>query len=159
MDMIGVRFDYRGLFTWLCKGNAGQSLIEVALSVPIFVLLLVGAAEFGTVLYAAIEVSDAARAGVVYGAQNGSTASDTTGIATAATSSAANLSGLTTTSSYACACSDGTSSTCAVGDCANSHIEETVTVNTQMSFTPVFHLPGTPSTFTLKGKAVQKCLQ
>jgi hypothetical protein len=64
MDMIGVRFDYRGLFTWLCKGNAGQSLIEVALSVPIFVLLLVGAAEFGTVLYAAIEVSDAARAGV-----------------------------------------------------------------------------------------------
>ena len=157
--MTGIRFDYRGLLTRLCKSNAGQSLIEVALSVSIFAVLLVGAAEFGTVLYVAIEVSDAARDGAVYGAQNGSTASDTTGIATAAANGAANLSGLTTTSSYSCSCSDGTSSTCAVGDCANSHIEETVTVNTQMSFTPVFHLPGTPSTFTLKGKAVQKCLQ
>jgi Flp pilus assembly protein TadG len=157
--MTGIGFDYRGLLTRLCNGSAGQSLIEVALSVPIFVLLLVGAAEFGTVLYVAIEVSDAARDGAVYGAQNGSTASDTTGIATAASNGAANLSGLTTTSSYSCACSDGTSSTCAVDDCANSHIEETVTVNTQISFTPVIHLPAIPSTFTLKGKAVQKCLQ
>jgi Flp pilus assembly protein TadG len=122
-------------------------------------LILLGAAEFGRVAYAAVEVSNAARAGAAYAAQNGSTASDTTGIATAAANDAANLTGLTTTSSHSCVCSDGTSSTCTAGDCSASHIEETVTVNTQVSFDPLIHLPGLPTAFTLKGQAVQKCSQ
>jgi Flp pilus assembly protein TadG len=152
--------DHRiGLVIEFEEQTAGQSLIETALLASFFALLLVGIAELGRVAYAAIEVSNAARAGAAYGAQNGSTASDTTGIATAAANDAANLTGLTTTSSYACICSDGTASTCTHGDCSTSHIEETLTVNTQVTFDPLIHLPGLPSTYTLKGKAVQKCLQ
>jgi len=151
--------DRIGLVATLQKETAAQSLIETTLIVSIFSLLLVGAAELGRVAYASIELSNAARAGAAYGAQNGSTASDTTGIATAAANDAANLSGVTTTSSYSCVCSDGTSSTCTHGDCSTSHIEETLTVNTQVSFDPLIHLPGLPTTYTLKGKAVQKCLQ
>lgn len=145
--------------TGLQQETAGQSLIETALLGSLFMVLLLGIIELGRVAYAAIEVANAARAGAAYGAQNGSTASDSTGISNAATNDAANLTGLSTTSSYACVCSDGTASTCAHGDCSTSHIEEILTVNTQANFNPLFHLPGLPTSYTLKGKAVQKCMQ
>jgi Flp pilus assembly protein TadG len=139
--------------------EAGQALVETALIFPVLIALLIGAAELARVAYAAIEVSNAARAGVQYGAQSGATASDSTGIATAAANDAANLTGLVTTSSYSCVCSDGTASTCANTDCANSHIEETLTVNTVETINPLIHLHGLPRTYTLKGKAIQKCVQ
>ena len=137
----------------------GQALVETALVLPILVTILIGAAEMARVAYAAIEVANAAHAGAQYGAQNGYTASETTGIATAASNDAANLTGMTTTSSYSCVCSDGTASTCQTSDCSSSHIEETLTVNTSVTYDPVIHLPGIPKTYTLKGQAIQKCAQ
>ena len=141
------------------RGEAGHSLVEAALILPLLTVILVGGGELARVAYAAIEVSNAAHAGAQYGAQNGGTASDATGIATAAASDAANLTTLTTTSSFSCICSDGSASTCAPGDCQNSHTEETVTVNTQATINPVFHIKGLPTTYTVKGQAIQKCLQ
>lgn len=148
-----------GFVRQIRHANAGQSLVETAILVPLLTLILVGAAELGRVAYAAVEVSNAARAGAAYGAQNGGTASDTTGIANAAANDASNLTGLTTTSSHSCICSDGTASTCTNTDCPSSHIEETLTVNTSVTYNPLLHLPGLPTTFTLTGQAVQKCLQ
>lgn len=139
--------------------EAGQALVETALVFPVLIALLVGTFEMARVAYAAIEVANAARAGAQYGAQSGYTAQDATGISNAAANDAANLTGLTTTSSYACVCSDGTSSTCQPTDCPNSHKEETLTVNTQVTFDPVIHLPGIPKTYTLNGQAIQKCVQ
>jgi len=139
--------------------EAGQALVETALVIPLLLTLLIGTAEIARVAYAAIEVANAAHAGAQYGAQNGYTASDTTGITNAAAFDAANLTGLTTTSSYSCICSDGSSSTCAPGDCASSHTEETLTVNTQATIDPIIHLPGLPTTYTVKGQAIQKCAQ
>lgn len=140
--------------------NSGQSLLETALVAPFLVVILLGAAEFGRLAYAAIEVSNAASAGARYGAQNGATASDTSGISNAAANDAGNLSGLSTTSSISCICSDGSSASCTDNSaCLTSNIEESVTVNTQVSFSPLIHLPGFPATYTLKGQAIQKCLQ
>ena len=139
--------------------DAGQAIVETALIFPMLLALLIGAAEFARVAYAAIEVANAARAGVQYGAQSGFNASDSTGIATAAAKDAANVTGLVTTSSIACICSDGAASTCANTDCANSHTEEILTVNTQATIDPLIHVPGLPRTYTLKGKAIQKCVQ
>jgi Flp pilus assembly protein TadG len=158
--MTRISLQHRRLVRGLHKGDAGQSLIEMALASSLLMLILLGAAEFGRVAYAAIEVSNAARAGAAYGAQNGSTASDTTGIATAAANDAPDISRLQIKPPIlSCVCSDGSSSTCANTDCPTSHIEETVTVQTWVSFDPLIHLPGLPTTFTLTGKAVQKCLQ
>ena len=139
--------------------EAGQTLVETALVFPLLITILVGAAEIARVAYAAIEVANAAHAGVQYGAQTGRTAADTTGIVTAASADAANLTGMTTTSSYSCVCSDGTASTCLATDCTNSQIEQILTVNTQVTYDPVIHLPGLPHTYTLKGQAIQKCTQ
>ena len=93
--------------------EGGGAFVELALVVPIFGLLLVGAAEFGRLAYADIEVSNAARAGVAYGAQNHATASDTSGMQTAATQDAPDVTSIAATASTFCTCSDGTVVTCA----------------------------------------------
>lgn len=140
------------------KGERGQSLVETALVVPVLVTMLVGAVEMGRVVYAAINVANAAKAGAQYGGENGYTAQDTTGIATAASNEAPTLT-VTTASSTSCSCSDGTSSTCLNSDCANSHIEETVTVNTSATVSATIRLPGLPNTYTVKGQSIQRVLQ
>jgi Flp pilus assembly protein TadG len=139
--------------------DAGQALVETALLIPLLTTLLIGTAEMARVAYAAIEVANAAHAGAQYGAQSGYTASDTTGISNAAAIDAANLTGLTTISSYSCICSDGSASTCQPTDCSNTHIEQTLTVNTQATIDPIIHLPGLPTKYTVKGQAIQRCAQ
>lgn len=140
-------------------GDCGQALIELSIGLSLLVLIVLGAVEFGQVAYTSIEVANAAKAGVQYGTQDNTTALDGTGIQNAASAAAPNLSGLTATSSNSCVCSDGTSSTCLNTDCPNSHMEDTVTVNTSYTLTPIISMPAFPSSFTLKGQASQKCGQ
>ena len=158
-----MSFSFSHLLAWIRRARpdheAGQALVETALVFPLLITILIGSAEMARVAYAAIEVSNAARAGAQYGAQNGYTANDTTGISTAASNDASNLTGMTTTSSYTCVCSDGTASTCQATDCTNTQIEQTLTVNTSVTYDPLIHLPGLPKTYTLKGQAIQKCAQ
>lgn len=139
------------------KGEAGQALIETALSMGLLLLLFLGAAQFGTATYQAIEVSDAARAGVNYGSQSTTDAADTTGISTMASADAPSLTGLVTHSSTACICSNGNA--CVSGACSSSTVETVLTVTTQAPFTPMVQVPGMPLSFTLYGRAVQKVLQ
>jgi Flp pilus assembly protein TadG len=163
-----------GKFGWRksrvpCAGESGQALVETIVSLGVLVVFMLGVIELGQIAFTAIQVANAAKAAVQYGTQNGATAQDQAGIATAAAADAPSLSGLSnttftstssgTTSSYACICSDGSSSTCANTDCSTSHIIETVTVNTQYVMTPVLHLPVLGSTITLKGHAAQQCAQ
>jgi Flp pilus assembly protein TadG len=142
----------------LGRGERGQSLVETALVFPVMLTMLLGAAEMARVVRASIAVSNAAKAGAQYATQTGYTAQDTTGIATAASNEASNLT-VTTSSSLACGCSDGTASTCQNTDCPNSHLEETVTVGTQAVVSPTIQLPGLPKTFTVKGLAIQRVAQ
>jgi Flp pilus assembly protein TadG len=141
------------------SGNCGQALVELALSMPLLIGLLVGAVEFARMAFASIEVQDAAMAGVQYGAQDTTTAADTTGIQTAASNDAPDVTLGTPTVSISCICADGSASTCLSTDCSTSAIEKIVTVQTQASFTPLIHKLGVPGTFTLHGQAVQKVLE
>jgi Flp pilus assembly protein TadG len=144
------------------RDDIGQALVELALMFPIFILLLVGAAEFGRLAYAAIEVSNAARAGASYGSQTHITASDFANIELAATQDAANISGLTATAADSCACSSGGAITCstALTTCPSpARIIEYVQVNTTGIVDPLFHYPGLPTTFTLTGQAIMRVEQ
>lgn len=141
------------------RGERGQALIEAAVTLPLLLLILFGAVEFAMASYASIEVSNAALAGAKYGAQNAAAAGDLTGIQNAAANDAPNITLGTTSTSHACICSNGNSSTCLPTDCPGSTIETILTVNTQASFDPGFHFLGLPTTFTLHGRAVQKVLQ
>ena len=120
--------------------------------------MMVGTVEMTRVVNASIEVANAAKAGAQYGCKNGYTAQDTTGIATAAANEVPNLT-VSTISSSACSCSDGTASTCLNSDCPNSHIEQTVTVNTSATLSATIQLPGLPKTFTVKGESIQRVEQ
>jgi hypothetical protein len=140
----------------LFRCNSGQSLVETALAVSLCGFLMVGAAEFGRLAYAGIEISDSARAGVEYGSQSRATALDLTNMKAAASLSAPDVSNLTLAASSYCKCADGTSSTCATTDCAGTRIITYVQVTTSGSINPLIYVPGLPKTYSLSGKAVMR---
>jgi hypothetical protein len=159
--------DSRVVWPWR-GGESGQALVETALIVPLLVLLLLGAVELGRVTYAAIELTNAARAGAQYAAMNGGGYMDSAGIAIAAQNDAYNIynihpTSFSVTSSYSCSCSGGGTPSCAPLDppsgCSTSHLIVTVTVATQATFDPLIHLPILGNTFTLHGRAIQEVLQ
>jgi Flp pilus assembly protein TadG len=52
------------------RNNAGSTLVELALTAPLLMVIIIASAELGRIAYYAIEVQSAARAGAAYGAQN-----------------------------------------------------------------------------------------
>src|SRR4029077_3797357 len=133
--------------------SRGQSAVELALLAPVLVLVLVVAADFSRVYYMSIEAANAARAGVQYGAQSTSKASDTAGMQQAALNDASDISGLTATASNLCECPPSTSHVpCSLTTC--SGMEMYVQVNTSAHFQTLVHYPGVPSTVTLNESAL-----
>lgn len=140
----------------------GQALVELALTLPLFILLIVGAAEFGRLAYDAIEVANAARAGAAYGAQSAIQASDIPGIQTAVIQDAPNVTGVTAISTTSCVCSTGGTLTCtnALAACPSpARVIEYLTVNSSAKVGPLFNYPGLPHTFTLSGQAIMRVEQ
>ncbi|WP_109487954.1 TadE/TadG family type IV pilus assembly protein [Occallatibacter savannae] len=76
------------------KNEDGQSLVELALTLPLLLVLLLGVAELGHIAYASINVSNAAKAAGQYAAQNTSTAVQTGSILAAAQNEVATVPGL-----------------------------------------------------------------
>jgi Flp pilus assembly protein TadG len=138
----------------------GQTLLEVALLTPLLLLLLVGIFEVGRFAYYSIEVSNAARAAVQYGAQSLADARDTVGLKQAAMNDSPDLSGLTVTPTVLCACSESPSAyvACPALGCAG-HPVVFVQVNTTANITPFFHYPGFPTTFPANGHAIMRVAQ
>jgi Flp pilus assembly protein TadG len=149
------------------RGETGQSMVELAVIVPLLLLLLIGAVELGRVGYAAIEVSNAARAGVAYGAQNVFTAVDLDAMKAAATSDAADVVGwksvtFTTTASKYCLCSNGQTITCsgAGTSCTSpSRILVYVQVSTQASLAAMYSVPWLPKSYIIRGNAIMRVQQ
>lgn len=143
--------------------TAGQSLVELALVMPIFSALLLGAVEFGRLAYAQIEVSSAARAGVAYGAQSVATASDIAGMEAAATNDGSDVAGLSANATRFCSCSDApaTQVDCAAAPatCSGLRVLNYVQVTTTAGVTPLVNYPGLPNPFTLSGAAVMRVAQ
>lgn len=148
----------------------GTALVETALSMSLFVLLMLGAVEFGGLAYAAIEVSNAAKAAAQYGAQSHATAADLTGMLAAARSeyfapTALTLVSPTAGAGYACDCADtGAAASCTNNSvtspaCPGSFLQVTMTVQTRATYTPVIHIPGFSSGITINRTLKQKVLQ
>jgi Flp pilus assembly protein TadG len=139
------------------RSQRGASLVEVAFMIPFLSLLLIGVIDMGRAFYLSMEVADAARAGAMYGYQTSATMRDTTGIQTAAANDAPEVTGLTTTSSYGCMCSDGTSPSadCSAPPTCSSGKRQVnyVIVNTSATYTPLFPWPKVPASIPLSGTA------
>ena len=62
----------------LRSGEEGSALVELALSVPMLLIMLLGAAEFARVAYASIEVANAAHSAAMYAASSSGSSTDGT---------------------------------------------------------------------------------
>jgi Flp pilus assembly protein TadG len=144
------------------KAERGQALVELAVSVSLLFFILLGAVEFGRVTYAAIEVSNAAKAAVQYGAMNGGPVTDTTGMLNAIQGDSHNLGTTVTFSSgypkVSNACSDGSTYSSTTG-CTNSHLMRTLSVKTETTFSPLIGWRGLPTSFKLYGYAEELVLE
>ena len=136
--------------------SRAQASVELALSLPLLLMMFLVVIESGRAFYIAICLANAARAGVQYGSQNLTTAGDTAGMQSAATSNAPNLSGMTATATHFCKCSDGSASTCLSTDCAASHRLVYTQVNTSASYAPLISFMGILPSMTVPGKAVMR---
>jgi Flp pilus assembly protein TadG len=137
----------------------GQASVELALSLPLLLMMFLVVVETGRAFYIAISVANAARAGVQYGAQNLTTAADNAGMRSAASSDAPNITGMTATATHFCVCSDGTASTCLSTDCSGSHRLLYAQVDTSASYAPLINFMGILPTMTIPGKAVMRVAQ
>src|SRR5262245_4494112 len=140
--------------------QSGQALVELALALPVLLLLALGVIEIGRYAYISILVGNAAHAGAVFGSQ-GTWATDPAAIKKAAqfdfaggTAGGSNGNGLdvstlTVTSTNSCGCdAGGTISTLACDgstSCpAGSHWVVVVTVTASGKFCSLFNYPGLP---------------
>ncbi len=76
---FGFLFGARGR-----RSQRGQAMMELAVALPLLMIVIAGAVDFGTGCYIAIEVTSAARSGAQYGVQNAATMIDITGMELAA---------------------------------------------------------------------------
>jgi Flp pilus assembly protein TadG len=154
-----------------CRPSAeeGSALVELALSLPVLLLILLGAAEFARCAYAAIEVVNAAHAAAIYAASSAAASGDSGGITNAATADAGNLFGsnaisvTSVTPSCTCANTAYTPSSCSDNQTCYSHntaMVTAITVQTQATYHPLIvanvgGLAGIPSQFTMTGQSTQ----
>lgn len=128
------------------RAEQGISLVEMALVIPFLLLIVIGVVDFGRAYYLYNEVVGAAHAGAIYGSQF---PTDTTGMQTAGTNNAPDVSGISVTASYGCECLDGTlaSASCSSApSCASSNNEVYyVQVTATATYTPLLPWPGIPS--------------
>jgi Flp pilus assembly protein TadG len=138
----------------LFRSEHGASLVEMAILLPLFVLLLLVAVDAGRAFYLAIEVAGAARSAAIYGSRN---PTDTTGMETAAQDDAPDVPNLSVgTPSYGCECADGTgySANCATTPtCPGNNEVYRVNVTVTGTYTPLFPWPGIPSSISLSSSA------
>lgn len=118
----------------------GTALVEYALAMPLLLLLLAGALDYGMSLRTATLVSAAARAGAAFATMSLANSTNTAGIQAAAVNSAPNVSGMTVTSARSCQCPGGGSVSCS-GSCTGTMLIY-VQVNTQASAPPVLSYSG-----------------
>lgn len=132
--------------------ESGTALAELALTLPLLLLLLVTAVDLGTAFSAAMVANASAQAGALYGVQH---PTDVSGMVAAAKLEGSGLSAMVPSAIYGCECSDGSGSTtgCStVPTCAYNSVYF-VEVDTVYNYTPLLPYPGLATSFVIQGKA------
>src|SRR5512145_793945 len=99
--------------------TAGAATVELALIIPVLVLIMLGLLDMGRVFYGAITVVSAARAGVAYGSMSAVHSDDIPAMITSAQNDAVDVTGLTFSALKRCECPDETppAVACTVNTC------------------------------------------
>jgi Flp pilus assembly protein TadG len=136
--------------------GSGQTIVELALLLPLMLLLVVGVTEIGRYAYYDILVANAARAGAAYGAQGLAQAADVNGITIAAQADGLNT--LTITPTQQCGCN-----ATGLGGCPSGAVCPLPLVYIQVTasekFNSLFSYPGLPANLTLTSTVTMRVSQ
>ena len=143
--------------------ESGQSMLELAICLPVFALLILGAAEIANIAWASVQLNNAAHAGAQFGSHSRGFAADTADIEAAAQAEAPRLTiTFPTAPAQTCSCIDTSTGAAAVGatgcttlvQCPSPWvIMDSITVTTQAVVRPLIHYPGLPASYTLHAQA------
>jgi Flp pilus assembly protein TadG len=138
----------------LVRDEQGASLVELAILLPLFLLMLFGALDFGRAFYLEMEIAGAAHAAAIYGSEN---PTDVTGMQNTAQDDAPNVPNLSVgTPTYGCECSDGTSysgSCSTTPTCSSNNVVYRVNVTVSATYSPLFPWPKIPSSMSFSSSA------
>lgn len=147
--------------------ESGSSIVELAVTLPIFLLLILGTAEIANIAWASIQLNNAAHAGAQYASVTKDTG-DTTDIQTAAQNEAPSLTiTFPTAPALTCSCVNSSSGTVTAYSCSTvqancpspNSILSSIQVTTQAVVQPLIHYPGLPASYTLQGQATMGIAQ
>ncbi len=155
----------RALRRFLNGAEAGTALVEMALTFPVLIAMILGAVQLGVMAHASIELTNASRAAAQYAAMNGGGYHDSSGLLLAAQNDAGELTITSASATSACTCSNG-SGACAldattkVYSCTTGKPIITVSVTTTAGYPSLVKVPGlfTNNTFSLVATAKQEVL-
>jgi Flp pilus assembly protein TadG len=145
----------------LATSEQGSSLIEMALILPLMLLIVFSLIDYAFFIQKAIMVQDAASAAAQYGTIPGNTNSTATMIqianydVTGSLSPPAN-SGFTANATSFYTCSPGGSHVVATATCPTGAPYHYVQVTTSLSANNLFPFPGTPLNQTINGSATYR---
>lgn len=131
-------------------------MVEVAVALPLLIVIVIGTTDLARVYYMAIELQNAARAGAQYGAQNVVTAADTTVMKSTAVAAAVNINTVSAFATENCFCASDSnpqvSSVACSGTCSSGqHVVVSVTVTAASTFSLIafYPMPGIPHSFSV----------
>ncbi|MEP6601895.1 MAG: TadE/TadG family type IV pilus assembly protein [Nitrospirota bacterium] len=134
------------------RNESGSALLEIAVILPVLILLVLGVAEYGRVYFTGITVANAALAGAEFGAQSSGTG-DPTLIQQVARNDAGDQT-LTVTSNRVCRC-PGTDTLPCTTTCASGYGNPQffVNVTASKSLSLILRYPGIPATIQVSRTA------
>ena len=135
----------------------GGALAELAVVLPVLVLIAIGVMDYGRVYFTSIAVANAARAGAEWGAQGLGAYSDKHSEMQAfAQLDGAQVSPITVTSARVCRCGNTVVPCSTTPDCGGGYgpAAEYVEVTASKTVTLLINYPGLPSSIPISSKAI-----
>jgi Flp pilus assembly protein TadG len=151
------------------RSDRGSAIVELALTLPILVLVVAAGVDFARVFYVGMALQNAARAGAQWGSHAAAQTGNTALMQTTALNAYANtnITGATATASRMCECATDTgtfsatspANTCTASACSSGHLVVTVTVSVSAPFTRIMPgVPGLPASMTLTRTAKMRAV-
>ncbi|MFQ5784776.1 MAG: TadE/TadG family type IV pilus assembly protein [Alphaproteobacteria bacterium] len=130
--------------------------VELALLIPIFVLILLGSVDYGSMIVEKMQLQNAARSGMQYALQSSANIDDTEGIEEVvrlARGDEDEDEELNVSTSVFCECADGSAIVCTATCTGNQPPRRFVDVTVDKNYQMVFSYPGFGNSTTLTGQA------
>jgi Flp pilus assembly protein TadG len=135
--------------TRLRRSEHGGAMVELAVVLPVLILLAIGVMDYGRVFFTSITVANAARAGAEWGAQNQANSVKTSDLENFAKLDGAEAGTLVVTSSRTCKCG-ATVVLCSTASCAGYGVPRVfIAVTVTKDVALLIKYPGLPTTVTI----------